>query len=484
MVLIKNISKLYMYFLLIPSIIYCYVKIPVKYYPYQIFNETNPSNTIHNILIQKLYATIELGSPKQTIQIPIEFETNDFYISKYETLVHDDKYNLFKLEHFNEESSTSIEYLDEQEIYYGVNFFLATKSKDFFYFGNKKVNFEFYLASHLTETLPGELGLQLNPISDLNTAFDTSEKSFIKIIKNNGLTTNYVCSVIFKNKKIDNFNNKESDGYLYIGEYLHNIDNDKYDYKRMTSINANIYQNAVIADFKMHKLIIYKNNNPKNIIKEINLDRNYLHVKLDYNFCGIRGSEIIRPYLEENLFTKQNNCYRDTFHYKSKFYFYYCDNNPSIIKKIKSNFPTIRFTHQDFNYDFTIKGDELFVEKDGYVYCLMVFDSFKKYDWDLGRPFLNKYEFMVDYEGKKILFYSVEDKVKQTGIKKGISILINLILIIIFAFLGFILARKIYRTHIKKHANVIEDEFEYKTPQDKFEKGSKIEMERKLFSEE
>ena len=485
MVLIINeILKLYIYLLLLSKIIYCYIKLPIKYYPNKIFNETNPSNTIHNIIVKTLYTTIELGTPKQIIQIPIEFETNDFYISRNETLVHDDKYNLFKLEHFREESSTSIQYLDEQDIYYGVNFLLGTKAKDFFYFGDKKVEFEFYLATHLEEVLPGQLGLQLYPISDLNTAFDSIEKSFLKIIKNNGLTSNYIFSVILYDTKIDNFNDKEIDGYLYIGEYLHNIDSNKYNYNRLTSINANIFQNIVKTEFNMNKLIIYKNNNPQDIINEIVLNRNYLHVKLDYNFCGIRGSELIRQYLEEKLFTEQNNCYKESFRFKSKYIFYYCENNKNKINKIKINFPTIKFSHQDFNYDFEIKGDDLFVEKEGYVYCLMVFDDFKKYDWNLGRPFLNKYTFMVDEDGKKILFYSVEDKVKFTGIKKSTSVAIVIFLIIIFSFLGFILARKIYRTHIRRHANILDDDFEYITPEEKYKKGNNIEMSGKLYSEE
>ena len=478
-----NLIKIfYIYFLFFPSIMQCYIKIPIKYYPYKIFNETNPSNTIHNILVQRLYATIELGSPKQVIQIPIEFETNDFYISKSETKINDEKYKMFKLEHFEEKSSNSLEYLDEEDVYYGVNFLLGTRAKDYFYFGNKKVELEFYLADHLAETLPGELGLQLNVISDLNTAFDTIEKSFLKILKNKKLTSNYVYSIIYKNKNYINFNNDQIDGYLYIGDYLHNIDK-KYDYSRLTSIPAFIFQNIVRTEFLMNKLIIYRNNNPKDIINEIKLNRNYLRVNLDYNYGGIIGSEIIRPYLEEYLFTKKNNCYKDTFNYKNKFYFYYCENNPSKIKNIKDNFPTLQFTHQDFNYDFIIKGDELFIEKDGYIFCLMVFDDYKRYEWKFGRPFLNKYIFMVDQEAKKVLFYSVEDNVKITGIKKATSVFIIVILMIIFSFLGFILARKIYRIHKKKHSNIIEDDFEY-NEEPKNKKGSNIEMTRKLYSNE
>jgi hypothetical protein len=247
--ILSNILFTYLFFLL--SSIHCYIKIPIKYYPNKIFNETNPSNTMHNIVNQNLYATIELGSPKQKIQIPIAFETNDFYISKSYTKMNDDKSKNYNLEYFDEESSNSIVYIDEQDVYYGVNFLLGTKVKDLFYFGNKQFETEFFLAEHLTEAMPGELGLQLYPISDLNSAFDSIEKTFLKIIKNKGLINNYVCSILFE--KNNNMNNENIDGYLYIGDYLHNINNN-YDYNTLNSINAYIFQNVVLPEFEMTKL--------------------------------------------------------------------------------------------------------------------------------------------------------------------------------------------------------------------------------------
>ena len=480
----SNIKLIFTIYFFLLTTTYCYIKIPIKYYPEKIFNETNPSNTIHNLIIQRLYATLVLGTPKQNVQIPIEFSTNDFYISKSYTVKNDEKCNRFNIEYFDEESSTSLQNNEAEEVYYGVNFFLASKVKDYFYFDNKKIDLEFYLSDHLSEIMPGELGLQLNPVSDLNTAFDTIEKSFLKIIKNSGLTNNYVYTIIFKKTDINNYNTKEIDGYLYIGDYLHDI-NKQYDYNKLTSINSKIFQNEVRTEFLMHKLTIYKNNNPKDIIKEIYLVKNSLNVRLDYNFWGIQGSEIIRPYLEASLFTKENKCYKDTFRYKETFYFYYCENNPTIIKKIKNDFPIIQFTHQDFNYNFTIKGDDLFIQKGEYVYCLMVFsDYFNKYEWKLGRPFLNKYIFSVDHDAKKILFYSIQDNISVRGLSKSTSVSLIIFLVIIFLILGFIIARKVYRVHKRKTTNVLDDDFEYVTPEQKYKKGSNIEMTKKLYTDD
>jgi len=103
---------------------------------------------------------------------------------------------------------------------------------------------EFYLGENLNEIIPGELGLQLHPVTDLNIAFDSDEKSFLKKIKNNGLTMNYIWSILLNNN-----NSNDIDGYLYIGDYLHNIDNEKYDEASLLSINAYIYQNQITRIF-------------------------------------------------------------------------------------------------------------------------------------------------------------------------------------------------------------------------------------------
>ena len=86
-------------------------------------------------------------------------------------------------------------------------------------------------------------------------------------------------SILYKNTD----NNQECDGYLYIGDYLHEIDqkeiinNKKYEYDELTSKNAYIYQNAVKNDIYMDKLLIYKNNNLLDIIKKVEIKEQSLH---------------------------------------------------------------------------------------------------------------------------------------------------------------------------------------------------------------
>ena len=469
-------KKLFFFFFQILNfiIINCYIKIPLKLFPCQISDKLNISNTFNNMVMKQLYAKIEIGSPKQTIFIPLELEKNDFYISKYNSHISNKKYDSFHLKNFNEESSSSFHYLSEEKnkAFYNKNFDFASKAKDLFFFGNKKTELEFYLAGNLSEEIPGEIGLQIHTINDLNTALDSDDKSFLKKIKDNGIIDNYIWSIIYNND-----DSNDIDAYLYIGDFLHNIKNDlslkniKFKEDSLSSINAYVYQKKVTTEFEMSKLYLYKADNPNNIIKEVNLSKMYLSVKLDYNLCGIKASEIIHSYLAENVFTEKNKCHKDYFDYNNKYIFYYCDKNPSSLKNIKNNFPILNFLHQEFNFNFTITLDDLLVEKENYYYFLIFFGySNNRYDWKLGKPFLDKYNFMVDQDGKKILFYSEKQKdviipgvqnISVSGQNKKSLILLVILLIIIVLILCAFLGKNIHKTKIRKHKNIFDNNLEY-----------------------
>ena len=462
------------------TFINCYIKIPLKFYPCQIFNVTNPANKFSNMVMLQLYAKLEIGTPKQTILVSLEIEKNDFYITKYDPYLSNEKYTRFNLRNFEEEKSTSFYYTNKEEgdVYYGTNFLIALISKDLFFFGDKKTEMKFYLADTLNDPIPGELGLQLDPVDDLNTAFDNREKSFLKKLKNNGIINNYVWTIMYSN------GDNNADAYLYIGDYIHNIDSNdltlkftKFKQDSLSSINSYIFQKTVKSEFEMNKLFLYKGNNPNDIIKDINYGKNYLRVKLDYNLGGIQGSQIIRPYLEENVFTEGNRCHKGSFYYITKYIFYYCDKNPSTLNKIKNDFPSMQFIHQDFNFNYTITVDDLFVEKEDYYYFLIFFSDYFHYEWRMGKPFLNKYNFMVDQDAKKLFFYSEKEEIVLPGMKSKSLVILLIVLIIVFLLLGVFLARKIYKTKIKKHINILDDNFDYSIKPE----TNEIEMSKKLY---
>ena len=456
----------------------CYIIIPLKYISINKFNETTPSDIIKSILAQKLFGIIELGTPKQKVDVRIEFDTNNFYITKNDAFIHkSENTNFNNLNKYNSNSSNSLTILENGILFNDDNLIMTDIAKENFYFNNIKTEIEFCLVKVIEDPSSGGIGLQLYPPSYSNT----NSISFLEKIKNKGLSNNYAWSIIYNDKE-------GNDGYLLLGDYLHNVDNKekylkdgKYDGDSLYSEHALSYENIIKTEFYMDELIVYKIND-KNQIKE----RKYLHIKLDYNLGGIVCSNLFQYYLQSNIFTKSNYCYKDKFLLNDKiYYFYYCEKNNFINKKIKDMFPTFLFINHNFNSNFTIIPDDIFIEKGDYIYCLMLFDLSEKNGWILGRPFLKKYQFTFEQESKKIFFYLENNNIIINGVKKSTLVKIIIVLFIIFSILGFFIGRIIYKKHFKKkRKNELDDSFVYNVNNDsKYAKGSKIEMTKKLFNE-
>ena len=482
-----NKKIIYIFIFLINSI-NCYIKIPLKYIPTKEFNETNPSNILNSIISQKLYGSIEIGSPKQKIDVRIEFNSKNFYISKNDSSFHNLEKNLFyKLKIYNPHYSNSLKILEEGILFSDNILIMSSIAKDYFYFNNKKLEIEFILADVLEEPSSGGIGLQLFQ-EELSTT-NINTESFFEIMKNKGIINNYSWTIIY--------NNKEGyDGYLFIGDYLHNIDNNdlflnekKYYKNYLNSIYAYTYDNVIKTEFDMDELIIYKRNENQENSNEIIKDSKYLHTKLDYNFLGIVGPQFIRIYLENNILTDKNGCNKDNFFLEGKrYFFYYWEKNNLIIKKLKNIFPKIQFINYHFNSNFTILPDDLFIEKDKYIYCLMLFVLSGKDEWILGTPFVKKYQFMYEQESKRIFYYSSKNVITIDGIDKLTLIKIIIILFVIFTLLGFFIGRIIYKRHFKKlRINELDENYEYNSydnnKNNKEIKEIKIEMTKKIFNE-
>ena len=95
----------------------CQLKIPLKYFPYYKYNDSTPSTIFLGLVKQQLYANIDIGTPKRTIQIPLAFESNDFYIADlpkndYES----DRFN--DLMFYNATSSSTYKGDEDDEHYY------------------------------------------------------------------------------------------------------------------------------------------------------------------------------------------------------------------------------------------------------------------------------------------------------------------------------------------------------------------------------
>jgi len=458
---------------------FSYVIIPLKYMPVYKINDTTPSSIMRNIIYTKAYASLDLGSPKQSIQIPLDFDSNDFYISehgKYEFSREPSKFADLKF--YNSSSSNSCEKVEEK-IYDGDNFDYSSYYKDIFYFGEKEVELEFYLPIILKHPESGGIGLQLWPKLEETTSTVDDKRTFLRKLKNNKLIDEYYWSIFYDSK---DYNKKE--GFILIGSLPHNLDIDLGYYKKeyfnstyMKNINAEIWVDLLKYRFKVDDIYAFEGNNKEKKINVIIFPENATNLKtieLDYHFSGIQISNRFQNYFEKYFeeYITNEECFFGNFTLTRKKYFFYCKNDKNLISKIKKNFPGFNFKSHQLDFNFELVADDLFVEEKNFVYCIMFFDSSPGDMWIMGRPFLQKYQFIFNPDNKYINFYSNLDTINNDNTESNDSntnsiyiilfavISVSLIIILILGYLAY----KFYfqlKFLKKKRANELDDDYDY-----------------------
>lgn len=130
------INIIIFYFLLKSA--HCYLIFPFKTYQLQVKDDNkNISLLFSSIFHNHIFASLEIGEPKQTIKTFLRSDKNDFCISEKPTnLTGDD--NIFgENEYFNIENSRSLEVTNESVILYP-DIHIGNASKDYIYFKNDK----------------------------------------------------------------------------------------------------------------------------------------------------------------------------------------------------------------------------------------------------------------------------------------------------------------------------------------------------------
>ena len=100
-----------------------------------------------------------------------------------------------------------------------------------------------------------------------------------------------------------------------------------------------------------------------------------------------------------------NTCQEIDF--SENYYTFVCDKNKLNIKveEFYKLYPAIYFFSVHLNYTFSLKGEDLFLEKDDKLYYLIFSKNENVNNWRLGQIFLKKYYFTFNQEKKQIGFY-------------------------------------------------------------------------------
>ena len=199
----------------------CRVIIPFKYLKEKCPDIPTPKEILSSYINEKIYITIELGTPKQELQIPLKFNENLIYI-----LNHDNSFfNNITNKIFDDSKSSTFKRISEDMEYdyeYGYNmyqmcsdnFHFLKNSKDKKY--NKKEEIIFREIFDGKSGMLGGFGLQIYPEKNGD---ESKMPCPLKILKEKKINNNYLWSIYFKKKG----NNLGDEGYLLIGDYPHDI---------------------------------------------------------------------------------------------------------------------------------------------------------------------------------------------------------------------------------------------------------------------
>ena len=319
----------------------CYVKIPFKYFPLLKYNETNPSMIYKGLISVKLYTILKLGNPQQSVHVPLDMDSNDFYITNSAEYSFNDYPDYFQdLMFFNDNISTTLDCLDPSGLS-GDNFDLGLYYKDNFEFGDKKSEFEFYLSlSSLHSPESGGIGMQLNPRTSIPEATPNETRSFLKKLKDHKLTNDYWWT-IFYNSKTNYVKNEE--GFVLIGSLPDEI-GEKLGYYSINAFknvnfkktNAVSYYNQSLNQFFYDEINAYDQNN--NIVNISFSSKASLKVDLNFNVGGIKAPKNVLTFFEEKVFNEfitKNECFKEKSYYSS-YIFFYCKNNKNTISEVKN----------------------------------------------------------------------------------------------------------------------------------------------------
>ena len=366
---------------------------------------------------------------------------------------------------------------------------------------------------------------------------DAQENLHIRIGLGKPLTKDYVGPPHFIQSLLDvnaikdqtwtiKFN--KNGGLFILGEEPHKYEDITLDkrYQRKNyfiteSLSSVEYHNPISIKVQDVYLINNKNKNKKEEIT-INEDKGCY---LNYNNGFITATKEYWDYIKKNFFNEffnSNICKEELIKFNleedivKSYYVISCDKSKFTEEdKIKlDEFPTIIFYIFDYNYKFELTKDDVFTEVNNILYFMIIYkrDIFNNPDlvfWDLGLPFLQKYQFVHNYEKKTIGFYlpekeeeieeplpSENNEEKQSDIninpnenKNGndmnknknkddndndkdknnnlaIYIIIGIIVGILLLILAFCLGKNLYQQR-KRKANELEENFDYTSSNNK-----------------
>ena len=436
------------------------IVIPFKEY-IEDYNEIDTKRSISKILLDnyldyKIYTDIKIGTPPKRLPVFINSNIKIFRAKIDENMPNFDfsKYDKYKpLDSLSFLNITQILNLEE---FYFLGYSLINETLKFCKIKNCKDELEIKNIQLYTETKKNILSIDYSysfleigiPLSK-----STNEQTNVLIdLKNSGAINSSIITIEYENN---------NEGYIYIGEYPHIFNKNKFN-------NNDLFTAYTIPNYGINNQI--KLNMDKiYIMKEENYLENNIII-FNYGLGIILSTEEYFNNILEIFFNKYINLNICKINIEKRNF----NNNYHVVSCNKREefkiyeFPSLYLFKEEFNFIFELNYKDLFKEIGNQYYFLIVYFPFSNTNFELGKPFLKKYQLSYNVDMSTIHFYQKNDenkkKIKINNGEKNIIYLIYLMILVVL--LSIIFYKKIYHNKRKLRKNELNEDFNYSVPID------------------
>ena len=450
--------------------------ISFKIESFQYKGESSESNILNKLYDSHLTTITKVGSNLYPLKTFISNQNHYFYISKncyvekshFQDYKTNFNYNRFKSDSFHNTSAFDKSFSRSTSACFAQETFQLLKFNKM-EMANAILNF--ILNEDTNENVPNCLHLGLLESKNQESTF--REYNLITQLRQKSYIKDSCWTIIFN--KPNNFDNDNLlvkadellnlNGNLYIGEYPHNFDKDNFYESQFVKTYTTFENNMMKWELKFNKVFYKFNNKEIKILTDnaMTLDPSSYLTFVPDDYMVSLDNNFFRQYLADGICTYENIDDYDAIS---------CSKSEKFsINEIKK-FPPLFFEHINLAFTFELTYKDLFIEKDGKYYLLMISDPhYEQNKWVLGNTFMRKYQFVFNLESKEIGFYNPNfekkktDKEKQKDSSKVVLyIILAVALVIIIIGIGIFIKMKFYPSgKKKKRANELDDDFEYES---------------------
>ena len=442
-------------------------------------NSMTPEQFFETEIYNQIYINISVGSNKQNIpfylylqQYPIVIQSSNAQNEEVKGIYDEKKSDTYK------QLSKNVSEFKRGDLLRGI------LSEDIFYFNSESLNIDFYLSvknypdSHINEG--GKIGFRY-----FNEYNESPQSNFVIKLKNLDRISSYDISILYDSNKSD-----DDIGKLIVGALPHEIYNKRYDKSDIKTAYSSSYGQWEIP-FEQIALgnKIFDRQNAVYFYPEfgfiVGTFNFFDSLNISFNWYALFNTDKCHSYEFQIEDIEANDITRFLFMYTG----YYCDKDVNIDNIINES---LSFKSTKFEYNFILNNKDLWMEKNGYKFFLILKTLNNDNSWIMGKPFFKRFHMGFNLDSKIMFAYpnvnfdikddnetepnnnntnnntnndNSDNNNNNNNKKDNTFIYIFIIsgLIIIIGVFAFILIRNYIYAPRKQRANeLLDDNFEYK----------------------